>query len=225
VTDPFRPHPPAFPRARLLRAGLDEDTVTRLETETAALGDRERAELARYVTSHPDDAILARFTGEQTGPTRVPPDENGQTTGDAPPPPAAPTYEELNALTVDALEGRIRAWNADHPEQHLAVAGRKGELIGRLLDAYEGEQQTLAGDEALRVATAGTEQSTGGSVAADQLLPTAPTPTTPEGAPQDTAAAPAAPTGAADTGQPPAGVQQPAQTADAAGAGTATTEE
>jgi hypothetical protein len=222
VTDPYRPFPaagtpaPSFPRPRLLRAGLDEDTVARLESEYAALDGQQRVEFGRFVSAHSDDAIRDRFS---TG-------VEGVEEPEAPDPVTAPTYEELNALTVDALEDRVRQWNAAHPDQHLTVSGRKGELIGRLLDAHEHLAQqpepTVQVSEPVQVATSGTEQPTGGTVAAEQQLPTAPTATTPEGAP----AAPVAPAGTVETGDASTGAQEPAQTAAAEpGAGTATSTE
>lgn len=214
--DPFRPAPRPFPRPRLLRAGLDEEVVGRLESEYDALDYRQQVEFGRYVSSHSDDAIRERFAEGVEG--IEPPAE----------PPAAPepvTYELLNGETVDELEDRIRKWNAEHDDEgdHLTLSGRKAELIGRLLDAYEQqpEQPAVAVSEPVAVAIAGTEQPTGGTTAAEQLVPTAPTATTPEGAPEGAPAAPVAPSGTAEAAGAPAGVQAPAQTADAAGAGIA----
>jgi hypothetical protein len=217
VTDPFRPAPPpTFPGARLERAGLDGDTIARVESEYDALDYRGRVEFGRYVASHSDDAIRDRFAEGVQGVEQ--PEQPADT-------PAAPTYEELNAETIDQLDDRLRQWNDTHPDQHLAIAGRKGEKIGRLLDAYEQEAQSpepaAALSEPVQVATAGTEQPTGGTVAAEQQLPTAPTATTPEGAP----AAPVAPPGTVEPADASTGAQAPAPTADAAGAGTAPTEE
>lgn len=61
--DPFRPPPPTFPRARLLRAGLDEEAVDRL----ADRYDHEyppgrKARFARDIASLPDGVIRDRFT-------------------------------------------------------------------------------------------------------------------------------------------------------------------
>lgn len=220
MTDPYAPvPPPVFPRIRLLRVGLDEDTVDRLETEYDALDYRGRVEFGRYVAAHSDGAIRDRFAEGVAGVDR--PEQPAESD--------AVTYEELNALTVDDLEARIREWNENHPDQHLAVSGRKGELVGRLLDAYEQQRQAgaepAAVSEPVAVATAGTEQPTGGTVAADQQLPTAPTATTPAGAPEGSPAAFVPPPGTVETDGAPAGAEEPAQTADAAGAGTATTEE
>lgn len=219
MTDPYRPFPstparPApFPRERLLRTGLDEDTVARLESEFGALDPQQRVEFGRYVTAHSDDVIRERFAEGVQGVEQPEPAE----------PAATPTYEELNALTVDELDDRLREWNDAHPEQHLTIAGRKGEKIGRLLDAYEQEANApapeVAVSEPVAAAIAGTEQPTGGTAVAEQQLPTAPTATTPEGAPQEPAAAPAAPAGTVETGNASTGAQEPAQTADAAGAG------
>lgn len=220
--DPFAPAArPSYPRTRLLRAGLDEETVDRLETEYDALDYRRRVEFGRYVSAHSDDAVRERFAEGVEGVEQPEQPEE---------PAPIPTYEELNALTLDVLEERIRSWNAAHPDgPHLAVSGRKGELIGRLLDAYEQERQQpepeVAVSEPVEVATAGTEQPTGGTVAAEQLLPSAPTATTPEGAPEGSPAAFVAPPGTVETGNASTGAQAPAQTADAAGAGTATTQE
>lgn len=195
MTDPFRPAaPPRFPGTRLTRAGLDEDTVARLQSEYDGLDYAGRVEFGRYIASHSDDAIRQRYAGGSTE----------QSAAEEPAAPA-PTYEELNALTVDELDDRLREWNAEHPGQHLAIAGRKGEKIGRLLDAYDGQQEAAV----QAPADAAPEEDT---TAAEQTVPTAPTATTPEGAPQDAAVPhPIAPEGT--------------QTADAAGAGTATTEE
>jgi hypothetical protein len=218
VTDPFRPRPPEFPRTRLARTGLDAEVVDRLESEYQALDYRRRVEFGRYVAAHSDDAIRERFAEGVQGVER--PEQPAEPT-------PAPTYEELNALTVDELEDRLREWNEAHPEQHLAIAGRKGEKIGRLLDAYEQEAagQLVAApvevSEPVHVATAGTEQSTGGTVA-DEQLPVAPTATTPEGAPEAAPAAPVAPAGSPEPVGTAASPQEAAQTADAApGAGIA----
>jgi hypothetical protein len=219
VTDPYAPFPartaPAFPRDRLVRAGLDDDTVARVESEWQTLDAAGRVEFGRYLDARTDEAIRERFAEGVAGVEQpVAPSE----------PAATPTYEELNALTVDELDDRLRAWNDEHPEQHLAIAGRKGEKIGRLLDAYEQEASapapTAEVSEPIAVATAGTEQPTGGTVA-EQQLPTAPVATAPEGAP----AAPVVAPGTVETGDASTGAETPAQTADAAGAGTATTEE
>jgi hypothetical protein len=219
VTDPYAPFPvtparaPSFPRERLLRSGLDEDTVGRLESEFDTLDAAGRVEFGRYVTAHSDDVIRDRFAEGVTGVEQPEPVERS----------ATPTYEELNAETIDELDDRLREWNDAHPEQHLTIAGRKGEKIGRLLDAYEQEanapEQTVQVSEPVAAAIAGTEQPTGGTTTAEQQLPTAPTATTPEGAPQAAPAAPVAPAGTVEAGNASTGAQQPAQTADAAGAG------
>ena len=210
--DPFRPASRPFPRTRLTRAGLDAEVVDRLETEYDALDYRQQVEFGRFVSSHSDDAIRDRFSEGVQG-VQPPAD-----------PPAEPvTYELLNGETVDELEERIRTWNASHDEaQHLTLSGRKAELIGRLLDAYEQPEEAPVVSEPVQVAVAGTEQPTGGTTAAEQVVPTAPTATTPEGAPEASSAASAAPAGTTEAGTAPTGAQAPAQTADAApGAGVA----
>lgn len=218
MTDPFRPAaPPVFPRTRLERAGLDGDTIARLESEYDALDYAGRVEFGRYVTAHSDDAIRDRFAEGVQGVEQ--PEQPADT-------PAAPTYEELNALTIDQLDERLRQWNEEHPDQHLTIAGRKGEKIGRLLDAYEQEgqapEQTAAVSEPVAAAIDGTQQPTGGTVAAEQQVPTAPTATTPEGAP----AAVTAPPGTVEPADATTGGQEPAPTTDAAtGAGPTTTQE
>jgi hypothetical protein len=208
--DPFRPALPAFPRSRLARTGLDEDTVDRLASEFDALDARRRVEFRRFVSAHSDDAIRDRFAEGVQGVEQ--PEQPAEPT-------PAPSYEELNALTVDELEDRLREWNETHPQQHLAIAGRKGEKIGRLLDAYEQEAsgQLAAApvevSEPVQVATAGTEQPTGGTTtAADAVLATAPTATTPEGTPETAPAAPVAPAGTVESPGAPAGAPAPAQT-------------
>lgn len=215
MTDPYRPFPatptrvPVFPRERLTRAGLDEDTVGRLESEFDALDPAGRAEFGGYVTAHSDDAIRQRYTDGDAGQSEQPgqPEQPEQ-------PAASPTYEELNALTVDELDDRLREWNDTHPDQHLTIAGRKGEKIGRLLDAYEGEQGAATPEAAPPgVAEPGPEQPV------EQQIPTAPTATTPEGAP----AVPVTPPGTVETGDASTGAQAPAQTTDAdTGAGPTT---
>jgi hypothetical protein len=219
VTDPYAPFPAAparpapFPRERLLRTGLNEDTVDRLASEFDALDGQQRVEFGRYVTAHSDDVIRERFAEGVQGVEQPEPVEAT----------ATPTYEELNALTVDELDDRLREWNEAHPDQHLTIAGRKGEKIGRLLDAYEQEASqpapTVEVSEPVAAAIAGTEQPTGGTTVAEQQLPTAPTATTPAGAPEAAPAAPVAPAGTVETGDASTGAQTPAQTADAAGAG------
>jgi hypothetical protein len=179
MTDPYRPFPigptaePAlFPRARLERAGVPAASVDDLEAAFPSLSDADRDALVDYVNGHSDTAIAERY-------------------GDGVPP-GPVTRETLEAETVDDLEDRIRRWNAEHdgdPEQHLAVSGRKGELIGRLLDAYEDEAN--AGSPAAPPAPAPAEAP---STVATGTVPTAPTATTPEGAPAGTQT-PAAGTG------------------------------
>jgi hypothetical protein len=174
MTDPYAPFPagptavPAlFPRARLERAGVPAAAVDELEAAFPNLSAADRDALVDYVNGHSDAAIAERY-------------------GDGPPP-APVTRETLENETVDDLEARIRAWNAAHendPDAHLAVSGRKGELIGRLLDAYEEE---AAGDTAPPAAPAAPAETP--STVATGTVPTAPTPTTPEGAPTGTQAA------------------------------------
>jgi hypothetical protein len=113
---------------------------------------------------------------------------------DQPAPAGTPTYDELNALTIDELEDRIRTWNAEHPDgPHLIISGRKGELVGRLLDAYE--TAAAPTEPAAPVEPADTPAP------ADQTVPAAPVPTATDGTPADPA---------------------PAAAPDAAGAGTTT---
>lgn len=186
--DPFAPAAPTMPRERLLRAGVDEATVDSIAEQYENLSYGEKIELLRYVNAHPDEAIRERFS-------------------------APVTRESLGDLTVEELEDRIRAWNADHDdEQHLALSGRKADLVDRLADAYGlDEQQTATG-----LPTDGTEQPTGGTqpaeepepgaeavatgtttdapAPADATVPTAPTPTATDGSPNPTDAA-----GAGDT--------------------------
>lgn len=186
MTDPFRPFGAAtvtaqFDRTRLERAGIDPAVVDELEAAFPNMSDEERRDFAQFVTSNSDAAIAERF-------------------GSGPPPPApAPVTEEsLMAETVDDLEGRIREWNEAHPDEHLAVSGRKVDLVSRLLDAYGSEDD---GDDAAQTSAAtvppAPDAATG--TVADGTVPTAPVATTPEGAPTGT------------------------QTPDAAGAGTTTT--
>lgn len=223
MTDPFRPAPPpAFPRARLERAGLDEDTVNRLESEYDALDYAGRVEFGRYVTAHSDDAIRDRFADGVQG-TEEPAGESAQPAGEEPA--ATPTYEELNAETIDQLDDRLKRWNEAHPDQHLTIAGRKGEKIGRLLDAYEQDgqapEQTAQVSEPVAAAIDGTQQPTGGTAAAEQTVPTEPTATTPEGttAPDGAPAAVTAAPGTVEPADAPTGAQEPAPTTDATGAG------
>lgn len=171
MTDPYAPFPAGpravaaqFPRARLERAGVPDAVVAELEAAFPNLPDNERADLVRYVNGHSDAAIVERF-GEG-------------------PPPAPVTREVLENETVDDLEARIRAWNEAHPDEHLAVSGRKGELVGRLLDAYADEEQPEAPAPAAPAPPADSP-----STVATGTVPTAPTPTTPEGAPTGTQAA------------------------------------
>jgi hypothetical protein len=248
VTDPYRPAPPAFPRARLQRAGLDADAVDRAETEWEAQDDSGRAGFASWVVANSDDTIRDRYaqsspaevagqgtpdagqqdappaeepeqTPEPQAPQEQPveqpaPEQSAPVEQSTSPATTGPTYEELNALTIDQLDARIQQWNTEHPDgPHLIVSGRKGEKIGRLLDAYEGDQQAEPPAE---------------PPAAEQQLPTAPTATTPEGAPA--AEAPSAgfvpPAGTVDAPDATAGAPEPAQTADAApGADATPTEE
>ncbi len=187
MTDPFAPFPTAprrpapFPRERLLRAGLDEDTVARLESEYEDTDAAGRVEFGRYVTANSDDVIRDRFTSDAS-----------VADPDAPAP--LPTYDDLNDETIDELDDRLRAWNEAHPDQHLTIAGRKGEKIGRLLDAYESEQ----GDAF--PATAPEVSEPPATLVAGQQLPTAPTATTPEGAPQEPVTGPEQPAGTVETG-------------------------
>jgi hypothetical protein len=275
VTDPYRPAPPAFPRARLQRAGLDEDTVTRAEAEFADLDEQGRAGFSSWVVANSDDAIRGRYAqsspaevadeatpdaGQQDAPAAEAPGEAGQpeqpaaesqpaqpveqpaaeqsasepaapaeqqAPQQAPQEPAeepatGPTYEELNALTIDQLDARIGEWNTAHPDgPHLIVSGRKGEKIGRLLDAYDGEREAAT----QAPADAAPEQPAE-PAATEQQVPVAPTATTPDGAPAAEAPAAAGFVPPPGTVEPPAGAQEPAQTADAApGADAAPTEE
>jgi hypothetical protein len=222
VTDPYAPfpaaRPPAFPRERLGRAGLDEGRVDTLADEYEQLDPAARRDLARFVTANSDDVIRERYADQQSTVAAQHPPDTGEQEPPAPQPASTPTYEDLAALTIDQLDDRIREWNDAHPQQHLAIAGRKGEKIGRLLDAYEGER-----DAATQAPADAAPES---APVAEQQLPTAPTPTTTAGAPEAAPAAPVAPPGTVEAGDAPAGAQEPAQTADAApGAGTATTEE
>lgn len=189
MTDPFRPFgaPVAaqFDRTRLERAGIDPAVVDELEAAFPNLSADERRDFAQFVTSNSDAAIAGRFGSG--------------------PPPAPVTRETLEAETVDDLERRIREWNEAHPDEHLATSGRKAELVGRLLDAYEGEQEQTGDDTAggnLPPAPDGTNgaatAAATGTVAA-QTVPTAPTATNTDGTATDT------------------------QTPDATGAGTTTT--
>lgn len=186
MTDPYRPFPATaarprpFPRERLIRAGVSEESVDRLAGEYEALDPQQRLDLARFVDSRSDEAIRDRFGGELP-PAPVDPD-------------AEVTYDTLNAETVDDLEVRIRQWNQAHPDDHLTTSGRKAELIGRLLDAYESERTAAAASSPLLVDPTETP-----SAPADTVLPTAPT-------------------------EPTAGGPAPTTTTDAAGAGTTTTE-
>lgn len=189
MTDPYRPFPSTatrprpFPRERLIRAGVSEESVERLAGEYEGLDPQQRLDLARFVDSRSDEAIRDRFGGE------LPP---------APVDPGAEvTYDTLNAGTVDDLEVRIREWNQAHPDDHLSTTGRKAELIGRLLDAYEGERTAAAASSPLLVDPAATPTA---PAPADVVLPTAPT-------------------------EPTAGGPAPTTTTDAAGAGSTTTPE
>lgn len=205
MTDPYAPFPttraPSFPRERLVRAGVDEDTVTRLEDEYESADPAGRTELRQFVSSRSDDAIRDRYTSSTSTTDEEAPD--------APAEQDAPTYDELNALTVDELDDRLRTWNDEHPDQHLTIAGRKGEKIGRLLDAYEGDQ---GAPEPETGTVDGTPQP------AEETIPTAPTATTPEGTSQDAPQVTA-------PGDVPADVREATQTTDAAGDGATTTEE
>jgi hypothetical protein len=60
--DPFAPHSPAFPRARLLRAGVAPELVDNLAGQYGELGYDEQVAFARSVTRSPDDVIAERFT-------------------------------------------------------------------------------------------------------------------------------------------------------------------
>jgi len=201
MTDPYAPFPgptavPAqFPRARLERAGVADASIDDLEAAFPGMSDADRDALVHYVNGHSDTAIAERY-------------------GDGPPP-APITRETLEAETVDDLEARIRAWNSAHDaDAHLAVSGRKGELIGRLLDAYEEEAPA---DATPATADAAPEDTDTAPAAADAApaapaetpstvatgtVPTAPTPTTPEGAPAGTQAAGDAGTAPAATATP-----------------------
>jgi len=219
VTDPYAPFPAApvrpavFPRERLSRAGLDDDAVARLDAEYESLDPAGRQEFSRFVTSHSDDAIRERFSAGSV-------EDTGRQA-------ALPTYDDLNSETIDELDERLREWNESHPEQHLTIAGRKGEKIGRLLDAYEGEREQLGAVQTSDgVEHVGIVPASAAVPVAEQQLPTAPTATTTAGAPEAAPAAPVAPAGTVETGAASTGAQAPAQTADAApGAGPATTEE
>lgn len=176
MTDPYRPFgatPAVFPRPRLERAGVPASAVDELEAAFPELPENERADLVRYVDGHSDDAIVERF-------------------GDGPPP-APVTRETLEGETVDDLEARIRRWNEAHPEEHLSTSGRKAELVGRLLDAYEGEQPEQQPEQPEPApppaAAAPAPAPEAGSTVATGTVPTAPAPTTPEGAPAGTQAA------------------------------------
>jgi hypothetical protein len=218
VTDPFRPRSAPFPRARLTRAGLDDATVDRLEGAYDAGDARERYAFARYVNTHSDEAIADRYGSGEVPPVEPPVEQPPAEAFAQPVPPTPPTREELEADTVDGLEARIRAWNDEHPEDHLATTGRKAELVGRLLDAYD------TGTPAPEAAPAPAEQSAPVTPATEQL-PTAPTPTATDGSPE-TPQEPVATTGApADTSGTIVAPQEPAQTPGDAVAGNPTTEE
>lgn len=195
MTDPYAPFPaartPAFPRERLTRTGLDEDTVDRLADEYNSADAAGRTEFGRFVSANSDDVIRERFA-------------EGSVDAERPAAGKATTYDELNALTVDELDDLLREWNDDHPEQHLTIAGRKGEKIGRLLDAY-GEQPEETPPAAPVAAVA------------DRQLPTAPTATATDGSPEGAPAAFTPPAGTVEIGA------EGAQTTDAAGAGDTTT--
>jgi hypothetical protein len=190
VTDPYRPFgaaPAAFPRTRLERAGVDPATIEQLAGSYPTLPGDEQNDLIRFVTSHSDVAIAERFGAQSEQPAQ------SEQSSDA------VTREDLEALTVDELEERIREWNRTHDEdQHLAVSGRKGELIGRLLDAYAPEEDEEPAEPQPEPLAA--KPAPDASTPATGTIPTAPVPTTPEGAPApaqtagDAGAAPA-PTG------------------------------
>lgn len=167
-TDPFRPvggGPAAFPDRRLRRAGVDADTVGRLRGEWAGMSGEERGELSRFVAQHPDQTLRARFVGRLS-------------------------REEAEALHVDDLRDRLR----ERPGG-LSTAGRKAELVDRLVASFE-DPTAATGPTA--VAASAPQSDDGGTPA-------------PETA--DAPAAPADGTDAPATGTPAAA---PTETPDAA---------
>lgn len=63
--DPFAPGAPGFPDRRLRRAGVDDDTLTRLRGEYAEMGRDDQQALVRFVARHPDTSIRERFQGSR----------------------------------------------------------------------------------------------------------------------------------------------------------------
>jgi hypothetical protein len=132
VTDPYRSRPPVFPRARLLRAGLDEARVD-LADEYRSLSYREQVSFARFVNAHGDDAIRDRIdsadvTAGTTQPTGGHPTDEQQiaqldaaaaSTPLAPPPPPeaepteTPSEEAPTAVASSAPEPAAPSGAAD----------------------------------------------------------------------------------------------------------------
>jgi hypothetical protein len=236
VTDPFRPRPPEFPRARLLRARVEEATVDQLAETFGTLSRTEQVQLAHYVNSHGDDAIRERYgsgdTPEVTAEQLSVSTETAAADADAAAATAAadaaaqPTHDELDErYTVPQLRDKLA-------ELSQPVSGTKPELIDRLLAAgyREPAEATATADAAPVTPATGTidEQPTPAPEAApapppapaaadapaatDTAAPStvaAPVAEAPAPAVAPADAAPAALTGDAAQAQAPATAEQP----------------
>lgn len=136
--DPFAPAPAPFPRARLLRAGLEDETVDRLRAEYDAMDRYEKRELARFITRNPDRVLTQRFQ-------------------------ATHTREQLEAMTVDEdlvpLLRRRGLPTSGRKAEQGAVQTADGQLVDRLLESYQTHTGVVPASAALT--GSGAPQGTG----------------------------------------------------------------